>query len=125
MLALLVAACAPQPPPPAPAAPPPPAAPSPQPAAAAPPPPSDAQVAPRTWDVERVRCSDLLRASDDDRASAAMFYYGYLAAKAGIRVIDESRISDNIAKVMQQCEARPSLTVPQAFRQALRPSGRG
>ena len=50
-----------------------------------------------------------------------MFYYGYLAAKAGIRVIDVSRISDNIAKVMQKCEATPNLTVPQAFRQALAP----
>jgi hypothetical protein len=85
-------------------------------------PPSEAQLAPHLWDVERVRCSDLLRASDADRASAAMFYYGYLAAKAGIRVIDVSRISGNIAKVMQQCEARPGLTVPQAFREALRPA---
>ncbi|HXC15282.1 MAG TPA: HdeA/HdeB family chaperone [Stellaceae bacterium] len=98
----------------------------PAPAAAAPArTPSEAQVAPHHWDVDRVRCSDLLRASDDDRASAAMFYYGYLAAKAGIHVIDVSHISDNIAKVMRQCEATPNLTVPQAFRQALRPSGRG
>ena len=68
-----------------------------------------------------MRCSDLLEASDADRASAAMFYYGYLAAKNGIQVIDVSRIDGNIAKVMQQCEAAPNLTVPQAFRQALRP----
>jgi hypothetical protein len=96
-------------------------------AAAAPPPPppaesaSEAQVGPGRWDVERVRCSDLLAAAADDRASAAMFYYGYLAAKAGIRVIDVSRIDGNIAKVMQRCEAAPGLTVPEAFRQALRP----
>jgi hypothetical protein len=69
--------------------------------------------------VDRVRCADLLRASDDDRASAAMFYYGYLAAKAGIHVIDVSRMSGNIAKVIQLCKERPSLTVPQAFRDAL------
>ena len=94
--------------------------PPPAPAAAAPA-PSGAQVAPGHWDVERVRCSDLLEASDADRASAAMFYYGYLAAKSGIQVIDVSRIDGNIAKVMQQCEAAPKLTVPQAFRQALRP----
>jgi hypothetical protein len=66
-----------------------------------------------------VRCSDLLGASDDDRASAAMFYYGYLAAKAGIRVIDVSQIDGNIRKVMDQCTASPNITVPQAFRQAL------
>jgi hypothetical protein len=31
-------------------------------------------------------------ASDEDRASVAMFYYGYLAAKAGVHIIDVSRI---------------------------------
>src|SRR5262245_13688738 len=108
LLALAGAACA-QPPPP------------PSPAEAEAPPPSAAQLGPGQWDVERVRCSDLLEASDADRASAAMFYFGYLAAKAGIRVIDVSRIDSNIAKVMRQCEAAPNLTVPQAFRQALRP----
>jgi hypothetical protein len=76
-------------------------------------------VAPRRWDVERARCSDLLGASDEDRAAAAMFYYGYLAAKAGIHVIDVSRIDGNIKKVMDRCAAAPNETVPQAFRQAL------
>lgn len=119
LLVLGAAACAPQTP--SPASPPP----APQPPAAAAPSPSEAQIAPRQWDVERVRCADLLGASDDDRASAAMFYYGYLAAKAGIHVIDVSRISDNIGKVMQKCEAAPDLTVPQAFRSALRPAAHG
>src|SRR6202045_237869 len=80
---------------------------------------SDAQVAPKRWDVERARCSDLLGATDDDRAAAAMFYYGYLAAKAGIHVIDVSQIDGNIKKVMDRCAAAPNITVPQAFRQAL------
>jgi hypothetical protein len=109
LLALAGAACAQQP-----------ASPPPAPAAAAPA-PSGAQVAPGHWDVERVRCSDLLEASDADRASAAMFYYGYLAAKDGIQIIDVSSIDGNIAKVMRQCEAAPKLTVPQAFQQALGP----
>ena len=80
---------------------------------------SDAQVAPKRWDVERARCSDLLGAADDDRAAAAMFYYGYLAAKARIHVIDVSRIDDNVKKVMDRCAAAPNETVPQAFSQAL------
>src|SRR5690242_4153233 len=94
------------------------------PEAASPPPPraaTDAQVAPGKWDVERVRCSDLLGADDEDRASAAMFYFGYLAAKADIQVVDVSKISDNLGKVMKQCSATPSETVPQAFRDALAP----
>jgi hypothetical protein len=80
---------------------------------------SEAQVAPRRWDVERVRCSDLLGAADEDRAAAGMFYYGYLAAKAGIHVIDTSQIEGNLKKVMERCEAAPNITVPQAFREAL------
>jgi hypothetical protein len=108
-----LAACAEQAP-----APPPPPVPV---AATSPPAPSPAPVAPQRWDIERVRCSDLLEASDEDRASAAMFYYGYLAAKAGLHIIDVGRIEGNIAKVMRLCEAKPKLTVPQAFRQALHP----
>jgi HdeA/HdeB family len=83
--------------------------------------PSDAKVASTKWEVERVRCSDLLAASDDDRASAAMFYFGYLAAKDGIHIVDVGKIEDNISRVMKQCSATPSMRVPQAFRQALRP----
>ena len=50
-----------------------------------------------------------------------MFYYGYLAAKYGIKVLDVTKISDNLQKVMQQCEAKPKMTVPEAFRAALAP----
>jgi hypothetical protein len=120
LLGCSLAACAAPPAPQQQAAPPPVPAPPPAPEAA--PPPrvtSEAQIAPGRWDVDRVRCSDLLGASDDDRASAAMFYYGYLAAKAGIRVIDVNQIDGNIRKVMDQCAAAPNMTVPQAFRQAL------
>lgn len=80
---------------------------------------SEAQIAPGRWDVDQVRCFDLLGAADDDRAAAAMFYYGYLAAKAGIHVIDVSRVDGNVRRVMDQCAATPNITVPQAFREAL------
>ena len=118
LLSCCLTACA-QPPAPQqqttpPSAPPPEAAPPPAPRVT-----SEAQIAPKRWEVERVRCSDLLGASDDDRAAAAMFYFGYLAAKAGIRVIDVSQIDGNIKKVMDRCAAAPNETVPQAFRQAL------
>ena len=114
-----LAACAePSAPPPQQATPPP----APPPAAAPPPPPrvtSKAQIAPGRWVVDQVRCSDLLGAADEDREAAAMFYYGYLAAKAGIRVIDVNQIDGNVRKVMDRCAAAPNITVPQAFRQAL------
>jgi HdeA/HdeB family protein len=114
-LLLAVAACAPQPVAP-PAPPPPPPAPPPT----APPP---GLVSAGVWNVERVRCLDLLGAAEDDRAAALMFYYGYLAAKAGIHIIDVGKIDGNIAKVMRQCEAAPNMTVPQAFRLAIRRRG--
>ena len=100
--------------PPTPAAPPAEAAPQQAPRAT-----SEAQVSPGRWDVERVRCSDLLSAADEDRASAGMFYYGYLAAKAGIRVINVNQIEGNLKKVMDRCQAAPNISVPQAFREAL------
>ena len=120
LLALWLASCAPQEQQPGQTAvaPVPSAAPAPAPSA---PSSSEAQIAPGLWQVERVRCSDLLGAADDDRAAAAMFYYGYLAAKAGIHVIDVGKIDENVGKVMKQCEATPNITVPQAFRDALRP----
>jgi pyruvate/2-oxoglutarate dehydrogenase complex dihydrolipoamide acyltransferase (E2) component len=122
LLACCLAACAQPsvaqqqaaPTPPAPAAPPPEPAAPPAPRAT-----SEAQIAPGRWDVDRVRCSDLLGAADDDRAAAAMFYYGYLAAKAGIHVIDVRQIDGNVRKVMDRCAVAPNITVPQAFRQAL------
>ena len=117
LLACCLAACAqtPAPPPAAVAAAPPPEAPP----ASPPRETSEAQVAPGRRDVERVRCSDLLGAADDDRAAASLFYYGYLAAKAGIHVIDVGQIDGNVRKVMDRCAAAPNITVPQAFRQAL------
>lgn len=124
LVVLLTTACAQQSPPPTPSAsaPPPPAATPAQTAAAAPTPATSAAlVAPGRWDVERVRCSDVLSASDDDRAAAMMFYYGYLAAKANIHVIAVTQIEGNIRKVMDQCAATPAMTVPHAFRAALRP----
>jgi hypothetical protein len=91
-------------------------------AAAVPPPP--AAEAPRptpgqVWDVTKFRCDQLIGLADDDRAAAAMFYYGYLAASARIVMIDASHIEPNIARVMDQCVKTPNATVPQAFRQAL------
>ena len=114
LLACCLAACAQPPAPQQQAAPPPEAAPPPAPRVT-----SEAQISPGRWNVERVRCSDLLGAADDDREAAAMFYYGYLAAKAGIRVIDVSQMDGNVRKVMDRCAAAPNITVPQAFRQAL------
>ena len=44
------------------------------------------------WDVTQIRCEQLLGADDDDRAAASMFYYGYLAARSGLTVIDTGKM---------------------------------
>jgi hypothetical protein len=67
------------------------------------------------WDVTRVRCMQLLGAADDDRAAATMFYYGYLAARAGLDSIDVGKIDSNIHRVMEQCGRTPDATIIQAF----------
>ena len=71
------------------------------------------------WDVTQIRCEQLLGADDDDRAAASMFYYGYLAARSGLTVIDTSKIQSNLHLVMEQCGKAPTMTVPDAFTQAL------
>jgi HdeA/HdeB family protein len=114
-LIALCAACVPQAPPI------PPQAAAPPPTTAAPPPPTVAIVPPNSgsrWDVTRVQCGQLLGADDEDRAAAIMFYYGYLAASSGIRIIDVSKIDQNVARVMDQCVRAPWMTVPQAYRVA-------
>jgi hypothetical protein len=91
--------------------------------AAAPPPAAQASV-PQRWEIARVRCDELLAASAEDRASAAMFYYGYLAARAGLRFVEGSQIEGNIHRVIEQCEATPSITVVQAYARAITPDRR-
>src|SRR5215831_12622346 len=123
LLACSLAACAqPSAPPPQQAATPPATPPQ-----AAPPPSSrvtsEAQIAPGQWVVGQVRCSDLLGAADDDREVAAMFYYGYVAAMIGIRIVDVNQIDGNVRRAMDRCAAAPNITVPQAFRQALARGG--
>jgi hypothetical protein len=44
-----------------------------------------------------------------------------LDAKLGMCVIDVGKIEENVGKVMKQCSATPNVTVPSAFRAALRP----
>ena len=76
------------------------------------------------WYVEQTTCAEILAASDDDRATAGMFYYGYLAAKNRIRSLDVSQIGPNLRKVMTTCSADPKLTMPAAFSRALSTTGR-
>lgn len=70
------------------------------------------------------RCGQMLRLAEDDRASAAMFYYGYLAASVGLTTLDVSKIEDNIRRVMDRCEKAPEITVVDSFKQEVGPGSR-
>jgi hypothetical protein len=108
LLVLWLAACAPQPPqqtqtsaaPPPAAAP---ATPNPPPAS------SEAQIAPgrgvSIMFAVRTCSAPLTMIAPPPRCSIR-----YLAAKAGIHVIDVGKIDENVGKVMKQCQAAPDIT---------------
>ncbi|WP_405235153.1 HdeA/HdeB family chaperone [Lentisalinibacter orientalis] len=78
----------------------------------------DAEVA--ASDVTRVTCSDLALASEENRAFALMFYYGYLAGRSNVSVIDNSLVADHLLQVRDYCAGHPESTVVDAFVAALR-----
>lgn len=78
----------------------------------------------RALNVMDYRCGQMLRLAEDDRASAAMFYYGYLAASVGLTTLDVSKIEDNIRRVMDRCEKTPDITVVDSFKQEVGPGSR-
>ena len=80
-------------------------------------PPADDPIAPSGhWNVAQAGCRAILRESDDDRAAIGMFYYGYLAAKLNLDVIDTSRIEGDLRHVLETCRDHPDMTIVAAFR---------
>lgn len=73
------------------------------------------------WHVMTFSCDQLIGLSDDDRAAAMMFYYGYLAARARFVEIDASQIEGNVRRVIDRCAKKRKLTVVEAFREELGP----
>jgi hypothetical protein len=68
------------------------------------------------WNVAQAGCRAILSESDDDRAAIGMFYYGYLAAKLNLNVIDTSRIEGDLHHVFETCRDHPDMTIVAAFR---------
>lgn|SRR5215469_12818642 len=108
---VLLAACAPVPPP-APPPPPPPAAPPPAPA------PEPVSTAPIP--IRSLPCAELLGASDEDRAAAAMFFIGYQASRAQVRNLTISQIEAIERKALSACAMNPSMPAVRAFAVAVR-----
>jgi hypothetical protein len=68
------------------------------------------------WNVAQAGCRAILSESDDDRAVIGMFYYGYLAAKLNLNIIDTSRIEGDLRHVFETCRDHPDMTIVAAFR---------
>jgi hypothetical protein len=108
---VLLAACAPVPasaPPPAP--PPPPAA----------PPPAPEPVSTAPISIRSLPCAELLAASDDDRAAAAMFFIGYQASRAQVRNLTISQIESIERNALSACAMNPEMPAVRAFAVAVR-----
>jgi hypothetical protein len=110
-------ACAPVPPsnapPPIAAAPPAASAPAPQ-------PPDE----PRTLAVRTVSCGGVLRATEEDRAAASMFYLGYTASRLGIRTINTGEVEGLVTTALEYCAAHPDRPAVGGFLRAFRESRR-
>jgi hypothetical protein len=85
-------------------------------AATTPPAASDPIAPAGHWNVAEAGCRAILSESDDDRAVIGMFYYGYLAAKLNLNVIDTSRIEGDLHHVFETCRDHPDMTIVAAFR---------
>jgi hypothetical protein len=110
LLSGLLFACA-QPQPPAPPPPPP----APPPAQAAVPPPAPQQPANRFVPIRAVNCARLIQLSNEDRATAAMFYMGYQASRVGATAINVGQIPSMVHLALEYCTAYPDRRATEAF----------
>ena len=97
----------------------------PAPAAAPAPPPApapSAEATPRNRfvSIRTATCATYLQLADDDRAAATMFYIGYQSSRLGAKAINVAGIPATEARAIRYCEALPTRTVADAFRQSLR-----
>jgi len=103
---MLLAACAPPPAPaPAPAAPP------------APPPEPAVSMAPIA--IRSLSCTELMAASDDDRAAASMFFIGYQAARRQVHNLSIPEIEAIERQAVSICAENEAMPAVSAFRTAV------
>jgi len=69
--------------------------------------------------VATVPCADLLRASQDDRAAAAMFYLGYGVARLKLATLDVGYIEGLETAALDECAQHPDRPASAAFARVL------
>jgi hypothetical protein len=74
--------------------------------------------------IRAVSCQALLSLSEDDRASASMFYIGYTAERRKQAKIDVAEVSGLEAAALGYCAAYPNWPAATAFNKAFIDNGR-
>jgi hypothetical protein len=74
--------------------------------------------------IRTVQCDALLKLSEDDRASASMFYIGYTASRRRQAKIDVAEVSGLEAAALGYCAAYPNWPAATAFNKAFADNGR-
>lgn len=79
-----------------------------------------AQAEPADANFTLTTCGELAGLTEEDRAFALIFYYGYLAGHSGATAIDNGRVPEHLLRVRDYCTAHPDSPVVDAFVAALK-----
>jgi hypothetical protein len=74
--------------------------------------------------IRAVNCDAFLSLSEDDRASASMFYIGYTASRRRQGNIDIAEVEGLEAAALGNCAAHPNEPAASAFMKAFSDNGR-
>jgi hypothetical protein len=74
--------------------------------------------------IRAARCQAFLSLSEDDRASASMFYIGYTASRRRQAKIDVAEVSGLEAAALGYCVSHPAWPAAVAFNRAFADNGR-
>lgn len=61
--------------------------------------------------IAKVTCAEMLASDALDRSSIMMFYWGYVAGKAGSTALNTAGLEQATSRVMQVCVAHQDMTV--------------
>jgi hypothetical protein len=79
----------------------------------------------RIVNVATVACADLLGASQEDRAAAAMFYLGYGVAQLKLATVDVGYIEGLETAALDECARTPTRSASVVFARVLADAGKG
>jgi len=98
----------------------PPPAPTPAPAPPAPSPPAAEPMASTApIPIRTLSCTELLGATDDDRAAASLFFIGYQAARRQVRNLSIAEIEAIERQALSICAENQAMPAVRAFRTAV------